>query len=418
MKAQGSKLKAKGVIRPWALGLGLWAALGLEPWALGHLLAQINMPDPSQIAGRAIPAPELPDGTVSVRLVRESIGNNITGHEITVSAGGATRTAKTDDSGRAQIVGLSAGTSATAHAVVGDERLTSQPFQVPGSGGIRVILIAGLEQARARREKEAADAASAPPAKGAVVLGSDSRFVFEFQNDALSVFYLLDVVNTARTRVDTGRPLIIDLPAGAGGVRVMQGSFPGATAQGDRVTIAGPFPPGTSSIQVGFQLLYDGDAATVRQTFPAPLQRVSVFAERVGSLELASPQLTDRGEVKAGDGTPFLSGSGGALPAGAELTIQLTNLPHHSTWPRNVALGIAGLIVAIGVWLTFRRDSRDDERRRLVAHRDSLYGELVKVEDQRRAGRIDDERYQTRRRQLLSQLDRVYGALDDPGAAA
>jgi hypothetical protein len=380
-------------------------------------LAQIDMPDPSQIAGRAIPAPELPDRTVSVRLVRESIGNNITGHEVTVSAGGTTRTARTDDAGRAQIPGLPAGASATAHAVVDGERLTSQPFQVPGSGGIRVILIAGLEGARARRDKEAAASASAPPVKGSVVFGSDSRFVFEFQNDALSVFYLLDVVNTARARVDTGGPLIVDLPAGAGGVRVLQGSFAGATAQGDRVTIAGPFPPGTSSIQIGFQLLYEGDAATVRQTFPAPVQRVAVFAEKVGALALASPQLTERGEVKAGDGTAFLSGSGGALPAGTQLTIQLTNLPHHSTWPRNVALGISALIVAIGAWLAFGREARDGERRRLTAQRDSLYGELVKVEQQRRTGRIDEERYRARREHLLSQLERVYGALDDaPGA--
>lgn len=383
--------------------------------------AQINMPDPSQIAGRAIPAPELPDGTVSVRLVRESIGNNITDHEVKVSAGGSTRTAKTDAAGRAQIVGLPSGATATAEAIVDGEQLTSQPFQVPDLGGIRVILISGLEQARARREKEEAEAATAPAVKGAVVFGSDSRVVFEFQNDDLSVFYLLDIVNTARVRVDTGAPLIVDLPAGAGGVRVMQGSFPGATAKGDRVTIAGPFPPGTSSIQVGFQLLYSGDRATIRQRFPAPLQRVAVFVEKVGALQLASPQLSDRAEVKAGDGTPFLSGSGGALPAGAELTIELTNLPHHSTWPRNVALGLAALIVAFSTWLALRTDGRDDERRRLLAHRDSLYGELVKVEEQRRSGRIDDERYQAKRKHLLSQLERVYGDLDDRlggGAAA
>jgi hypothetical protein len=377
------------------------------------------MPDPSQIAGRAIPAPDLPDGTVTVRLVREALGNNIVGHAVVVTAADAKRTATTDSSGRAQFVGLPPGATATAEAVIDGERLTSQPFQVPGTGGIRVILVSGLEQARARRQKEEAEAASAPPVKGTVVFGGESRLVFEFQNDRLSAFYLLDIVNTARTRVDIGGPLIIDLPSGAGGVRVMQGSFAGATAQGDRVTIAGPFPPGTSSVQIGFQLLYNGDAATVRQKLPASLQRVAVFTEKVGSLEMTSPHFVDRSEVKAGDGTSFLSGGGGALPAGSELTIQLTNLPHQSTWPRNMALGLAALVVGVGTWLAVRSDSRDDSRGRLAAHRDSLYGELVKVEEQRRAGRIDDERYQSRRRQLLSQLERVYGELDDrPGDGA
>jgi hypothetical protein len=69
--------------------------------------------------------------------------------------------------------------------------------------------------------------------------------------------------------------------------------------------------------------------------------------------------------------------------------------------------------------LAVRGDSRADERGRLRNHRDSLYGELVKVEEQRRAGRIDDERYQARRKHLLSQLERVYGELDDrPGDGA
>jgi hypothetical protein len=123
--------------------------------------------------------------------------------------------------------------------------------------------------------------------------------------------------------------------------------------------------------------------------------------------------------VKAGDGTSFLNGSGGALPPGTELTIQLTNLPHHATWPRNVALGLAALIVTVGAWLALRTDGRADERRRLVSRRDSLYGELVKIEEQRRAARIDDDRYQAKRKQLLSQLERVYGELDDhPGDGA
>jgi hypothetical protein len=380
--------------------------------------AQVNMPDPSQIAGRALPAPELPDGTVSVRLVRESIGNNITGHDITVTAGSTTRTAKTDESGRAQLTGLAAGSTATAEATVDGERLTSQPFEVPATGGIRVILIAGLEQAKARRQKEEDAAAKAPPVKGTVVFGGESRLVFEFQNDSLRVFYLLDIVNTARARVDTGGPLILDLPRGAGGARVMEGSFPGATAQGDRVTIVGPFPSGTSSMQIGFTLLYSGNALTIAQKFPATMPQVTVVAEKVGSLHLASPHFTNHGDVKANDGTPFILASGGALPAGNELTIQLTDLPQQQTWPRNVALALAAAIAGLGVWLARGTAKHGDERRRLVAHRDSLYGQLVKLEEQHAAGRVDGETYDRRRQQLLADLERVYGELDDRDEAA
>lgn len=378
--------------------------------------AQVAMPDPSQIAGRALPAPELPDGTVSVRLVRESIGNNIVGHEIVVTAGSTKRTAKTDESGRAQVTGLPPRASATAEATVDGERFTSQPFDVPERGGIRVILIAGLEQARARREKEEAEAAKAPPVKGAVVFGGESRIVFEFQDDTLRVFYLLDIVNTARTRVDTGGPLIVDLPRGGAGVRVMEGSFAGATAMGDHVTIAGPFPPGTSSVQIGFTMLYSGDRATVSQRFPAALQKITVAAEKIGELALSSPRFAEQSEVKTSNGTPFILASGERLPAGAELAIQLTNLPHHATWPRKTALALAAAIIAAGAWLALRRSTDHDERRRLLAQRDSLYGELVKLEEQHRAGRIDGERYRTKRQRLLGELERVYGELDEAAA--
>ena len=379
----------------------------------GATSAQVAMPDPTQMAGMAIPAPELPDGTVSVRLVREQLGNNIVGHEVTVTAADARASAKTDDTGRAAITGLPGGATANAHATVDGEQLTSKPFQVPTKGGIRVILIAGLKDLTARREREAAEAAKAPPVRGSVVFGGDTRFIFEFQDDSLRVFYLLDVVNTARTRVDTGGPLIIDLPQRAAGTTIMQGSFPGAIANGDRVTIAGPFPPGTSSVQIAYGLDYTGSELTIAQKFPVALDRVNVILEQIAGLRMTSPQVTKHGDVKAEDGTPFIVGNGGALPAGTALTLQFSGLPSHSTWPRNVALGLAGLIVLIGAWLAFgSRSASAEDRRKLKARRDTLYGELAKLEDQHRAGRIDPGRYHSKRHHLVTELERIYGELD------
>jgi hypothetical protein len=380
---------------------------------------QVAMPDPTQMAGMAIPAPELPDGTVTVRLVREQLGNNIVGHPVKVIAQDTTAEGKTDETGRAAITGLPGGATATAHATVDGEELTSNPFQVPATGGIRVILIAGLKDLTARREREAAEAAKAPPTRGSVTFGGDTRIVFEFQDDSLRVFYLLDVVNTARTRVDVGGPLGIDLPRGAAGTTIMQGSFPGATANGDRVNIAGPFPPGTSSVQIAYALDYRGSEVTIAQTFPAALERINVIVEQIGGLHMTSPQFTKHGDVKAEDGTPFILGNGEALAAGRPLTLQLSGLPSHSTWPRNLALALALLILATGTWLAFgSTSSAEEDRRRLSARRDALYGELTKLEDQHRAGRVDPARYHSKRHHLVTELERIYGELDStPGAS-
>src|SRR6478736_1507208 len=128
------------------------------------LQAQVEMPDPSAIAGTPLPAPELADGTVTVRVVRERMGNNIAGQDVTLTIGQDKRTVKTDEQGRAQFSGLKPGTSVVATTTVDGETLTSQTFPVAERGGIRVALIAGIAAAKAA-EKAAADAGAKAPAR-------------------------------------------------------------------------------------------------------------------------------------------------------------------------------------------------------------------------------------------------------------
>jgi hypothetical protein len=390
--------------------------------AVGALLAagsladaQINMPDPSLIAGKAIPASELPTGTVTVRVVREAIGNNITGQDVRVTIAGAPRTAKTDAEGRAEFASLPPGAQGRAEATVDGEALVSDPFTVPSSGGLRVILVAGLAQAAERRAKEAAAAAAAPPIRGAVAFGDETRIVMEFQDDVLRVFYILQVSNTARAPVDIGGPLIIDLPSGAAGASLLEGSTPSASVSGDRVTVTGPFAPGITNVQVGFELRSNSPELTVTQRWPIALDRVTVAAEKAGALALSSSQFTSTSDVRPGDDGVYVMGTGPGLPAGGVLTMQLSNLPVASRLPSFVALGLAGIIVAVGVWLSMSAGATEQmARTRLMARRDTLLGELAKLERRRRTrgGELEDSRDAGRRQQLLSELERIYGELD------
>src|SRR5436190_4654887 len=222
-----------------------WFAAFVGPAVLlfgfaGSAAAQINMPDPSVINGKAIPAGELTTGTVTVRVVREALGNNVVGQQVTLTINGETKKATTDEQGRAEFKGLSAGSNARAEADVKGEKLQSDPFVVPSAGGLRVILVTGLADATARKQKEEAEAAAAPPVKGQVVLGGNSRIIFEFPDDLMRVYYMLEIVNNARARVDIGGPLIIDLPQGAAGASTLEGSSPQATVGDSRITISGP----------------------------------------------------------------------------------------------------------------------------------------------------------------------------------
>jgi hypothetical protein len=388
-------------------------ALSLVP---SPAAAQVNMPDPSLIHGQAIPAPELAAGTVTVRVVRENIGNNISGQQVELTTGGQTRTATTDAQGRAEFAGLPPGGQVSATATVDGEQLASQTFAVPASGGLRVILVAGLKNAAERRKQEEAAAQAAPPVKGTVVIGPNSRVMLEFNDDALSVFYILEVLNNARSRVDIGGPLILDLPTGAGGAAIMEGSSPNATVSGDRVTVLGPFAPGATSVQVAFRLNLDSSEVTLEQTWPVPMQQVTVGVQKLGALSVASPQFASTRDVQSDNGTPFLIGDGPGLPAGATLTIHLTNLPAHSRTPRYVALGLAGAVILVGVWLAASARTRGgDVRRTLQQRRDALLAELASLERRRRGGPSGppDAKLLARRERIVSELERIYGELDE-----
>jgi hypothetical protein len=374
------------------------------------------MPDPSLIHGRAIPAPELATGTVTVRVVREAIGNNLPDQTVVLTTGSASRSDRTDAQGRAEFPNLQTGVEGRAEVTVDGEKLVSEPFPVPTAGGLRVILVAGLKQAAARRDKEAAAEAAAPPVRGAVVLGGGTRIVMEFREDALQVFYLLDIVNNARNRVDIGGPLVIDLPTGAGGAATMAGSSPSATVSGDRLTVQGPFASGSTSVQVGFVLRYDRSDVTIAQQWPVPLTQITVALERVGAVSMTSPQFANVSDVRAEDGSQYHLASGSALPAAGTMTIALANLPVHSPLPRYVGLGLAAIVMVFGAWLALSGRAADGEHRtRLTKRRDTLLGEVAQLEGRRRAGSLD-ERHAARLQAMLAELEQIYGELDDANA--
>jgi hypothetical protein len=378
------------------------------------------MPDPSQIHGRAIPAPELPTGTVTVRIFRESIGNNVPNQTITVTTGSASREDSTDEQGRAEFPNLVPGVEGRAEATVDGEKLVSEPFRVPTSGGLRVVLVAGLARAAERRKAQEAAEMAAPAVKGTVVLGAGTRILMEFRDDRLQVFYVLDIVNNARNRVDIGGPLILQLPTGAAGAATMEGSSPSATVSGDIVTVQGPFASGSTAVQVGFVLNYAAPEVTITQRWPVPLEQVTVGIERVGALAMTSPQFASTRDVQANDGTPYLLANGPGLAAGGTLAVQLANLPVHSRMPVYVGLGLGVAVMAFGAWLAFGGRSRtkdQDVRSRLIQRRDSLLAELARLEARRKSEGLD-AKGTARQQRLLTELEQIYGELDEEHPAA
>ena len=373
-------------------------------------IAQLQMPDPRQMAGIPRPVTDLPTGHVSVRLIRGQLANNISGHPVEMHAGGKpVSTVKTDENGRAEFSGVAPGTPVKAVATVDGERLESQEFPWPGDGGIRVMLVATPK------------GSDAPPPvfqarPGNVVLGDQTRVIIDHADDGLQVYYLLDIRNNAPTPVDPPSAVIVNMPARAASATVLAGA-PQAVSLGDHVTITGPFAPGQTEVQIAFRLPVTSGDETFQQTLPLSVPGIAVLMRKVGNISLSSPQLPQVQE-RAIQGDTYILAQGPSIPAGAPLAITVSGLPHHSPWPRRIALTLAIVMLGGGFWAASRRPlhgSNAGRIKQLSGKREKIYNELVRLEQQRRAGSVDAAKYAERRPALMAQLERVYRDLDAEG---
>ena len=382
--------------------------LVLSAWALVALVCSAAaQPDPREMSGIPLPVSDLPVGAVSVRVIRGQLSNNIPDQPVELHQGDNVLTAFTDESGRAQFGGLSPGTPVFAVTTVDGERLESRRFPVPGQGGVRLVLAAAVSG-----EGTTAEAEARP---GTVTLGGESRLLIELGEANVEVYYLLDVVNAADVPVMPPSPLVVEMPPGAQAITVLPESTPRATADGPQVTVTGPFQPGRTSVSTAYILPYAGGNLEISQLLPAALEEVLIIAETTGEMELVSPQIARYGEIIQPGGQTYILGAGSGIPAGGTLTFELAGLPHHSTGPRRIALVLAVLIIGCGVWATVTSgDSVSAGRHQtLQGRRERLFRDLVRLERQHRSGTIDPTRYATRRQELVTRLDQVYGKLDE-----
>jgi hypothetical protein len=378
--------------------------------------AQVAMPDASQMSGTPLPAPELPNATVTVRVVRERMGNNISGQTVTLSGAGMKKTGVTDAQGRVTFTDFAAGTDVTAEVTVDGETITSKTFAVPVRGGMRVALVAGIAKAQAA-EKAAAEAGAKEPARpGIVEFGGESRIILEYQSDTLSVFYILELVNNARTPIDTGGPLRIDLPSGASGASALEGSSPQVTVTGEHVVITGPFAPGKTSVQIGYSLPNAGMNYVLQQKWPAAIEQVLVAAEKIGSMQVTSPQLKDTRDMTS-EGQSFIMAQGGRLNAGETLVLNMTGLPAHNPTTRYAVFGVGLTIIVIGLWFGIMPPAAESAASvKVKERRDKLMTELVALE-RKRLGKPLSEADAAKRERLMAELERIMSAMDQGQAA-
>jgi hypothetical protein len=112
------------------------AALGVGPHGgVSPAAAQI-----ADALGRPLPSPDLPVGTIMVRIVAGNPGAPVAGTDVTLIVAGEPRIARTDAAGRATFAGLTPGATVQAKVTADGKDVTSHEFQVADSGGARVMM--------------------------------------------------------------------------------------------------------------------------------------------------------------------------------------------------------------------------------------------------------------------------------------
>jgi hypothetical protein len=378
--------------------------------------APAQMPDAREMSGVPLPSGDLASGEVSVRLIRGQLSNNIADHPVELhEAGGPVRTTRTDEDGRARFSNVPLGASVQAVAVVDGERLESQTFPVPSQGGIRLMLVASSPGAPM-------PAPVAPGTAGdvsALAIGGQSRFVIEVIDEAIQVYHLFEIVNRQGSALMLAEPVVFDLPAGVRSATILQGSSPQATAEGPQVLVRGPFQPGSTLVQFAYRMPYDRGTLAIDQPVPIALEQLMVVVEQEGGIGIESPQLANTREVTA-EGQRYILANGPGVSAGDRVQLTLSGLPYHSRLPTYIALGLAVAILGVGGWAAFiggRRISGGDARRRLEARRESLFGELVRLDELSVRDEVDASHYRKRRADLVAELESVYALLDQADEA-
>jgi hypothetical protein len=376
-------------------------------------------PDPRQMSGVPLPVGDVPAGTVTVRVIRGSFANPIQSQTVEIAGTIQPVRAVTNDVGRAEFKGLPPGARVKATATVAGESLESQEFVVPATGGIRLILVAADPAGGGAPPAPDRPSDPAAPAAGDVTLGDESRFVFEMGDDGLSVFYILQFVNPSTSPMRAGQPIVFTLPAAATGATILQGSSEQASVAGREMKVAGPFAPGSTLVQLAYTMPISGPDLLIEQTLPVTLAHVAVVAQKMGDMQLASAQVAEQRTMPA-EGNLYIAGRGGAVKAGEVMRFRFSGMPHHPTWPRNVALALVASILAAGAWAAVRPgaalNGQVDQRKQLEGSRDRLFDELAALETSHRDQAVDAERYTERRRELVLALERVYAALDEEAA--
>ncbi len=235
-------------------------------------------------------------------------------------------------------------------------------------------------------------------------LTGEVTFIFELDEGAFRVQESWTLRNESGRKVDR---LSFPMPKGTKLLRVDEGGpgFEANEASTDYAT-TGPLGPGQHSVSAAYVVAFSGTKTTVRRTIPVTMTSSRLIIEEVPGLSL-SANVDHRCEPRDMNGLRFKVCTFDAVRAGGILAITFQGLPSHQKWPRTLAvavsLGVLGWMI-FGIVRGPTASTAGLSPISAEARRDQIVRALELLKEDFDEDRINDKRYERRKRELKGQL--------------
>ena len=276
-----------------------------RPWRPAWCAASCvssRCPIPNRWPGIPRPVTDLPDGAVSVRLIRGQLSNNIPNFPVELHVG-STGAYRQDRRGGTRGVQRPAGRS-----------------DAQGGGGRRrrASRVGSLSRAGARRHPPAArrdrhvegrgrgtPARLRPPGRSSSAASRASSSSPARKPSRSTTCWTSSTARAGRSirRRRSSSTCRVERPA----TGILEGSSPNASAKDQRVTVQGPFASGRTLVQVGAMVPAGQASLQLTQRFPVAVDQLAVVVKKVGGITLSSPQLSRQQEMTA-SGETYIAG--------------------------------------------------------------------------------------------------------------
>ncbi len=374
-------------------------------------------------AGTAVPDPSIATGTLEVRPLDET-GAPIPNHPVVLGMVGKDskvdlKKATTDASGVARFADLPTGDGTGYAAVVEWHgiRLGTSPFAMPKTGGAR---------AEVRALVRTADT-------NVITIGPGARIIVFLNEDRLIIREMLPIENTSDKMFDPGPGAVeLPLPKGHVSTEINEGERKVEVRKDHGVAVHGAVSPrgamvntpghdAGNEIDFMFGLPFNGETREFEQPMPTGIGPFTLITQEVEGhdIRVTGPGVGGR-EERTLNGRKFWVMPVEGVAAGGMLRFTIGGLPSTDSTGRNVAGGLALLLIAAAIFMargprTSRRPgegsarSADEERSRLVDRREALFSSLIALEQEARAAGTSAPA--ERRKQLVTELEQVYRRL-------